>query len=326
MKKNSSDSLVSVVVPVFNAGETIEECLKSLLSQTYKNLEIIVINDGSTDTTKDILNRLSQKNPITVINLEHKGRSSAKNIGINYAKGEIIAFGEADAKYHPEWLTNAIKYFDNQIVAGVVGPRYSWIVDTLVSRCIDLQLKIRYHDPSFNPIAGWIYRKKVLLEVGAFDPHLKVAEDRDLGMRMKTKGYQIAFAASSLMYHMEPRSITELIRKTYTHSKERLSFYVKHPQKYPFLKVFSFLTYIALILFSSIVCTPLFLSLIGLGIVVILSQFLRLYVKAGRSGLKPQGRYILLTSILDIIRNTFFVLGALDGLPAYTRYKLGKIF
>lgn len=324
MQSNHQEPFVSVVVPAFNAETTIEDCLESLLSQTYKKLEIIVVNDGSTDATENIVNKLSRKNPVRAVNLDHKGRPFAKNIGLKYAKGEIIAFGEADAKYHSDWLKNAIKLLNKREIAGVVGPRYGWVVDTLVSKCMDLELKIRYHDPLYNPIAGWMYRKKVLLEVGAFDQCLRVAEDRDLGIRIKKKGYQIIFASDSLMYHMEPRSVTELVRRTYTHSKERLDFYMKYPREYPFLKVFSFITYIALILWSSMVSNLLFFSLIGLIPALFLGQFIRLYVKASRSGVERHARYILIISILDMIRNTFLVLGSLGAFKSYLWHKLRK--
>jgi len=324
MSHNFQRPLVSIVVPAFNTEMTIRDCLISLLKQKYSNIEIIVVNDGSTDATEAILNKLSKEFPIKVTNIEHRGRSSARNIGISQAKGQIVAFGEADAKYSSDWLMNAIKHFDRNNVAGVVGPRYSWVTNTLVSRCIDLELRIRYHDPLFKTTAGWMYRKEVLMEVGGFDESLEIAEDKDLGARIKNRGYMIAFEPSSIMWHMEPRNLRELIKKTYAHARERLCFYLKYPWEYPFIEVFSFVTYLALILLSIVINPLLLLFLLGFIPVLISVQFLRLHSKARRAMVKYRTRHVFCITILSIIRKVIFVLGSLSALKMYLWHKLRK--
>ncbi len=89
---------ISVIVPAYNAGPYISECLESLLNQTFKDIEIIVVNDGSTDNTADVLSEYSQKHPdiITVISQENQGQSVARNVGIATACGKYIAFIDAD--------------------------------------------------------------------------------------------------------------------------------------------------------------------------------------------------------------------------------------
>lgn len=91
------ESLVSVIVPMYNSSRTIERCLNSITNQTYKKLEIIVINDGSTDGSLDILFKFQKRDSrIVVIEKENEGVSAARNDGIKRARGEYILFVDSD--------------------------------------------------------------------------------------------------------------------------------------------------------------------------------------------------------------------------------------
>lgn len=96
----------SFVVPVYNGEDYIERCLKNLIKQTYTNFEIIVINDGSTDNSKKILEKyvVEHKNKIKLINQENKGLSVSRNIGINNSSGDFILFIDIDDIFHFEGL------------------------------------------------------------------------------------------------------------------------------------------------------------------------------------------------------------------------------
>ena len=88
---------VSIIVPVYNAEKYLERCLDSLVNQTLKDIEIICINDGSTDKSLKILNKYAgEYNNILIIEQENKGQSAARNVGIDTAGGEFIAFIDAD--------------------------------------------------------------------------------------------------------------------------------------------------------------------------------------------------------------------------------------
>ena len=92
--------LVSVIVPVYNRGETVGRCLDSILSQTWRNLEIILINDGSTDNTWSVLQRYGQQDErIMLINKPNTGVSDSRNFGMESAHGEYIQFVDSD-----DWL------------------------------------------------------------------------------------------------------------------------------------------------------------------------------------------------------------------------------
>ena len=103
MKENRVDKgvamipIVSIIVPVFNSEKYIEKCLKSLLAQTYKDLEILVIDDGSKDNSSDVVRQLQLDDQrIKLICQENQGVSSARNKGIEMSKGQYIVFVDSD--------------------------------------------------------------------------------------------------------------------------------------------------------------------------------------------------------------------------------------
>jgi glycosyltransferase involved in cell wall biosynthesis len=97
INKKTQEKLVSIIIPVYNVEKYIEKCILSILQQTYKNIEIIIVNDGSTDRSEKIINFLSkQDNRISIINKENAGVSAARNSGIEISTGEYIVFVDGD--------------------------------------------------------------------------------------------------------------------------------------------------------------------------------------------------------------------------------------
>ena len=95
-------SLISVVIPSYQHAKSLPVCLESLFAQSYKEVEIIVVNDGSTDETKEVLARFD--NRIQVIHQENQGANPARNRGLKEAKGEFVIICDADVTMHPEML------------------------------------------------------------------------------------------------------------------------------------------------------------------------------------------------------------------------------
>ena len=91
------ENLISIIIPTYNNEKEIERCLKSIITQTYTNIEMIVINDGSTDSTQSILEKYAKKDKrIKILFQDKQGVSNARNYGMKYAKGEYLAFVDAD--------------------------------------------------------------------------------------------------------------------------------------------------------------------------------------------------------------------------------------
>lgn len=112
--------LISIIVPAYNAEKYLENCLKSLLNQTYQKLEIIVVNDGSSDRTREILDAYDAKHRrIVAIHQENGGVSAARNAGLNVATGEYITFCDADDWMDPTTFECALRYIQNYRVDAV---------------------------------------------------------------------------------------------------------------------------------------------------------------------------------------------------------------
>ena len=89
--------MISVIIPIYNVEKYLTKCIESVINQTYKNLEIILVNDGSTDNSKEIIDKYSSiDSRIKVINKKNGGLSDARNVGIELAKGEYITFLDSD--------------------------------------------------------------------------------------------------------------------------------------------------------------------------------------------------------------------------------------
>lgn len=115
------ENLISVIVTAYNEEKNIERCVRSIFSQTYDSIELIVVNDGSTDNTALILERLSENFNIKCINISNAGVSNARNIGLQYATGNWIIFSDSDDFYYPdafECLLQVAKSTNCQIIQG----------------------------------------------------------------------------------------------------------------------------------------------------------------------------------------------------------------
>jgi len=107
IRKNANPKLISIIIPVFNAEISLDTCVKSVLSQTYKNFELLLIDDGSTDTSGERCSQYAKKDSrITVLQQKNNGPASTRNTGIRNSKGEFIFFLDADDFLEPDALEN----------------------------------------------------------------------------------------------------------------------------------------------------------------------------------------------------------------------------
>lgn len=189
------DALVSVVLPAYNCGKYISEALESALRQTYAPAEIIVVDDGSTDDTGGIIEKYAARYPgrIRYLRQPNRGPSAARNAGIRTAKGEYIAFLDADDVWLGNKLECQIKEFTASDTTGLVtcgrsirGPagmvgQFLPGINALDKNALMEKLMI------MNVIGGGssvIVRKKCFDAAGLFDESLRVAEDWDMWLRI----------------------------------------------------------------------------------------------------------------------------------------------
>ncbi len=104
------NQLVSVIIPTYNRAGTIEKSIRSVLKQTYSNIEIVVVDDGSTDNTEEIVCAIEDSRIRYIKAKENRGASAARNLGVREAKADIIAFHDSDDSWHDDKLEKQIRY------------------------------------------------------------------------------------------------------------------------------------------------------------------------------------------------------------------------
>ena len=163
----SKSSLVSIIIPCYNEEETIGGCIESLLAQSYKPLEIIIVDDASTDKTLEIVSRYQ----IRFLRLnKNQGAAFARNFGFKHAKGDIIVFCEADAFYPPRYIEKLVEPLLKGADASISCPRRVLNKKGLISEYIEKRFYIACEltKASKRPIMGaWAFRRGVIESVGS---------------------------------------------------------------------------------------------------------------------------------------------------------------
>jgi glycosyltransferase involved in cell wall biosynthesis len=184
---------VSVIMSVYNGQRYLEEAVDSILNQTFKNFEFIVIDDGSTDKTPETLRDYAQKDSrIKVItNSQNIGLTRSLNRGIKIARGEYIARMDADDISMPERLEKQISVFETHERIGCVGCNVL-VVDKegeLIKKVrlpkTDVTLHLRKRNCFVH--GSLVFSRKALSAVGGYNPEMKLAQDYDLLLRLSKK-------------------------------------------------------------------------------------------------------------------------------------------
>ncbi len=195
--------MISVIVPVYNGEKTIDKCLASLLKQTKKPDEIIVVDDGSKDQTKAVVEKFSG---ITFLEQEHKGPAAARNTGARKARGDILLFIDSDCIASESWVAEMAKPFENKNISGIQG-RYKTEQKDTVARFVQLEIEDRYDRMKKRSYLDFIgsyaagYRKDIFLEFGGFNETFTMAsgEDPELSFKLAKAGHKMVFNPNAVV-------------------------------------------------------------------------------------------------------------------------------
>ncbi|MBN1308421.1 MAG: glycosyltransferase family 2 protein [Chitinispirillaceae bacterium] len=189
--------LVSVVVPTYNRAEVLPRAVGSVLSQTYRNIECIIVNDGSTDATEEAVALIVDSRVRSIRFPENRGGGAARNAGIAEARGEFVAFCDDDDVWLPSKLTVQIDCMTNQDVdisytavrkmywgKGLRRDRFQATPGSGV-------LKAIMADNFIGSTSSVVVRKSIIDLVGGFDPYLPALQDWDLYMRLIAAGARV---------------------------------------------------------------------------------------------------------------------------------------
>ena len=181
--------LVSVVIPVYNAAASVHRAIESALAQTHHPFEIIIVDDGSTDETVQVV----QRYPVTLVQKKNGGPSSARNAGVHLSRGEWIAFLDHDDAWHPEKTERQLACVESDISA-VFGAKDPSVRDVTF-------WDMYWRNLGGNP-SSTIVRREVIIALGLFDEDLIRAEDYNFWLRFLWAGYR--FFAGEDLYDCTP--------------------------------------------------------------------------------------------------------------------------
>lgn len=212
--------LVSVIIPVYNGSAYIAETLKSVQSQVYSQWEIIVVNDGSTDNTSDIIKE-SGINSFQLIDQLNAGVSMARNKGLDNAKGEFIVFLDADDLMEPGFLSERIDFLKQHPEAGFCGGTIQNFPGTPLIRkaaADNAEKEILFFDAGCATIpSNYLFRRQLLIQHSVqFNTSLSSTADRFfiLQLTQYTKGKSIDTPGGKLLYRVNEHSMSHKISRS----------------------------------------------------------------------------------------------------------------
>jgi GT2 family glycosyltransferase len=226
---------ISVVVCSHNGELTLPDCLEGLSKLRYPNFEVIVVDDGSTDATADVARNYGY-HPITTSKL---GLGNARNVGMEAATGEIVAYLDDDTRPDPDWLTHLAAVFMSTERAGVGGPNISASGDGLIADCVakapgnPVHILLSDSEAEHIPGCNMAFRKDCLQAIGGFDLRFRVAgDDVDACWRMHERGWTLGYSPAAVVWHHRRNSIRSYWRQQLGYGKAEALLERKWPQKY----------------------------------------------------------------------------------------------
>ena len=207
----------SIIIPSFNEENSIGECLDSLLKQIVKNLEIIVVDDGSTDKTASLVAQYSKQNPrIKLLKNAHKGPGPARNLGAKSSTGKILVFVDSDMTFAPDFIEKLVKPIVKGDTKGtfskeeyVANPQNLW------SRCWTINEgweKGKRHPKNYSDKQK-VFRAILKSEFDRVDGFTPTGEYTDDWSLAKKLGYLADNAPGAVFYHKNPESLAEIFKQ-----------------------------------------------------------------------------------------------------------------
>lgn len=237
---NNTDSKnidISVIIPAYNAENTLHQCLSGLAAQTIpaERYEVILVDDGSTDQTR----KIAEQFDVTYIFQKNQGPAAARNRGVESARGSIILFTDSDCIPLPAWIEEMTGPFSDPDVIAVKGA-YITNQKSPTARFAQVEFEERYNLLLNNDYIDMIdtysaaFRKPVFLSFGGFDPSFPVAnnEDTDLSYKMSTLGKKMVFNPNAIVEHLNhPACLKRYATLKFSRGYWRMIVYKRYPDK-----------------------------------------------------------------------------------------------
>lgn len=229
----------SIIIPMYNAGNTILETLKGLEFQTKRDFEVIVVDDGSTDASPELVTQFGNQSELLIklIHQENSGPATARNLGVEHSNGRIIIFLDSDCIPPPNW----IEAMTRPLSEAVVGCNCGYEVrnkDNFIARYIDCEIAKRHEKligKNIDTIGSYSasFFKPAFVEAGGFNTEYTAAnaEDFDLAFNIKRMGYNLLFTGETFVYHYHADSLRKYLKQQYTRGYWRVKMYLRNRDK-----------------------------------------------------------------------------------------------
>lgn len=337
------DSFISVIVPVLNRENDIGRCIESLLALDYPSFEVIVVDNGSSDKTQEIVSNY----PVKMVVEEKGGAYTARNTGIGIAQGEIIAFTDSDCVVDKDWLRNLSRNYTDEKIGGVGGHLLPYkpggnIVEQFLSfgplrifhshETVVMQREANRFLSGALGSANMSYRKNVLKEVKGFCEDFAVfCGAYDLSWRVQRAGYEVIYESKAMVYHKLRSSLSQLIKQFFCFGRCQPQLLKKQPGGFSYVKIKTYLLptrEFRCKLPIQMLITLDFCNLMILGLILIFIHPFFLYLslavllaiswgtwRSAKQVIRKTGklRWFLLFPVLHIIRNYSFTMGRIVG-------------
>ncbi|NJK38064.1 MAG: glycosyltransferase [Oscillatoriales cyanobacterium RM2_1_1] len=251
--------LVSVIIPVYNGEKTIVETIFSVLNQSFQDFELIIINDGSTDQTLEIIAQF-QDDRIQPFTYPNAGLATSRNRGIARAQGQYISFIDADDLWTSDKLEAQFQALESTPKAAVA---YSWtdLIDQS-SQFLNTDSRASFSGNVYPHIllgsfpsngSNVMVRRQALLELGGFDESLNAAEDWEMWIRLAANYFFVAVSKPQILYRISPGSMSTKLTQHETESLKVIErAFIQAPEELHYLKpqslanLYKYLTFKAL--------------------------------------------------------------------------------
>lgn len=303
------DMEVSVVVPVKNNAELLSKLLESLLNQTLKPHEIIVVDDGSTDGSPQVAKRYGVK---VLFTGGGKGPNFARSLGVKSANGDVIAFTDSDCLPSEDWIESLVKDFQSMSNVDIVaGTTIAANPDEFLARFLDnsfltptpkykkyMTLRRDFKLGVVVATCNMAVSKRVFEEIGLFDPDYKYygSDDMDFVYRALKKGFTVLCSPRPIVKHYHRASLSKILKRYFQYGQGFALFLKKHPRSTFSISVTLTIMSLAMLLLFSMLTV---LTNIALSIIILLLTLSPLLVYHSIKVLKRRKIEVIIYPLLD---------------------------
>lgn len=230
---------VSVLVCTRNGSSTLASCLEALAKQTHPNYEVLVIDDGSTDATREIAGRFTQ---VRYVRQDHAGLSAARNLGMMEATGTLLAYTDDDCIPDEDWLVYACRAFEDPQCVAAGGPNLPPPPRNLTEACVAVapgapaHVLLNDEEAEHLPGCNLVIRKSALHAIGGFRPEFTTAgDDVDVCWRLQSHGGKLRFVPAALVWHHRRFTVSAYLRQQRGYGHAEAMLVRRYPHRFAWL-------------------------------------------------------------------------------------------